>query len=115
MYTVSEAAEILKIPASTIRFYDKNGLLPNISRSQGGIRLFAESDIELLREIISLREWGFSVKEIARYVELEETESGQAERLSMLEERRKAIDAELERLEKVKKLLEEKCGFYNNK
>lgn len=40
LYTVGEMAKMLGIPASTIRYYDKEGLLPFVERSSGGIRMF---------------------------------------------------------------------------
>lgn len=49
VYTIGEASAELGIPASTIRYYDKNGLFPNMRRSQGGIRVFAEDDLEWVR------------------------------------------------------------------
>ena len=42
VYTVGEMAKLLDIPASTLRYYDKEGLLPFVERSSGGIRLFRE-------------------------------------------------------------------------
>ena len=48
-YTVGEMAKMLDVPASTLRYYDKEGLLPFVARSSGGIRLFQDSDLEWLR------------------------------------------------------------------
>ena len=45
-YTVGEMAKRLGVPASTLRYYDKEGLLPFVERSSGGIRLFKDSDFE---------------------------------------------------------------------
>ena len=42
LYTVREAAEKLGIPSSTIRYYDKKGLLPFIERSPSGVRVFTD-------------------------------------------------------------------------
>ena len=39
-YTVGEMAQKLGVPASTLRYYDKEGLLPFVERSSGGIRMF---------------------------------------------------------------------------
>ena len=41
-YSIGEAAEKLNLPKSTIRYYDKEGLLPFIERKESGIRMFAE-------------------------------------------------------------------------
>lgn len=51
VYTVGEMAKLLDIPASTLRYYDKEGLLPFVERSSGGIRLFRKSDFEWLQVI----------------------------------------------------------------
>ena len=51
VYTVGEMAELLGVRASTLRYYDNEGLLPFVERSSGGIRMFRESDIEWLRVI----------------------------------------------------------------
>lgn len=42
-YTVGEMAKILHVAPSTLRYYDKEGLLPFVERSSGGIRLFKET------------------------------------------------------------------------
>ena len=49
VYTVGEMAKKLDVPASTLRYYDKEGLLPFVERSSGGIRMFQESDFEWFR------------------------------------------------------------------
>lgn len=35
VYTVGETARMLEVPASTLRYYDKEGLLPFVERSSG--------------------------------------------------------------------------------
>ena len=46
-YTVGEMAKRLGVPASTLRYYDKEGLLPQVERSPGGIRVFQAADDRL--------------------------------------------------------------------
>ena len=62
-YTVGEMARRLGVPASTIRYYDKEGLLPFVGRSSGGIRVFTEKDFEWLRIIECLKNTGLSLKD----------------------------------------------------
>lgn len=57
-YTVGEMAKMIEVPASTLRYYDKQGLLPFVERSPGGIRLFQEKDYEWLQIIICLKKPG---------------------------------------------------------
>ena len=55
VYTVGKIAELLEIPPSTIRFYDKKGLLLFVERSRGGIRQFTGNDRSRLENILLLR------------------------------------------------------------
>ena len=64
VYTVGEMAKLLGITASTLRYYDKEGLLPFVERSSGGIRMFQESDFEWLQVIGCMKKAGMSIKDI---------------------------------------------------
>ena len=71
VYTVGEMAKLLDIPASTLRYYDKEGLLPFVERSSGGIRLFRESDFEWLQVIGCMKKAGMSIRDIRQYIQLD--------------------------------------------
>ena len=64
MYTIGQVSEMFDLPISTLRYYDKEGLLPFVARSSGGIRQFRESDIEWLRVIGCMKKAGMSIKDI---------------------------------------------------
>ena len=51
-------AKILHVAPSTLRYYDKEGLLPFVERSSGGIRLFKDSDFEWLSMIACMKQTG---------------------------------------------------------
>ena len=70
VYTVGEMAKKLDVPASTLRYYDKEGLLPFVERSSGGIRMFQESDFEWLQVIGCMKKAGMSIRDIRQYIEL---------------------------------------------
>ena len=70
IYTVGEMAQKLGVPASTLRYYDKEGLLPFVERSSGGIRMFRENDFEWLQVIRCMKKAGMSIKDIRQYIEL---------------------------------------------
>ena len=63
IYTVGEMAQKLGVPASTLRYYDKEGLLPFVERSSGGIRMFRENDFEWLQVIRCMKKAGMSIKD----------------------------------------------------
>ncbi len=67
-YTIGEMAKRLGVPASTLRYYDKEGLLPFVGRSSGGVRIFKESDYEWLQVIECLKRTGMPLKDIRAFV-----------------------------------------------
>ena len=64
MAFISDAAAHSGISASAIRFYDTQGLLPALSRSSGGTRVFGAAELERLQHIHALKQAGFTVEEI---------------------------------------------------
>jgi len=94
MYTISEAARQTGIPASTIRFYDKNGLLPGIRRTSAGNRLFSEADILELEEIAALLSCGFSIREMKEY-----TAASPARRAEMLTQRKEQLYVDIQAIQ----------------
>ena len=70
IYTVSEMAKLLNIAPSTLRYYDREGLLPFVLRSKGGIRVFTDEDFRWLKMISCLKSAGMSFKDIRRYIEM---------------------------------------------
>lgn len=68
-YTVGEMAKRLHVAPSTLRYYDKEGLLPFLERSSGGIRIFQDSDFEWLSIISCLKQTGMPIKDIKAFID----------------------------------------------
>ena len=114
LYTIGDAAAELGMPASTIRFYEKNGLIPNQRRTSDGRRLFDEDDLEWMRFGERLKVSGMPIKEIREYIKLYMAgDSTIEERRCIVRERRAAIDAQLEELKLARDFIEYKCWFYD--
>jgi DNA-binding transcriptional MerR regulator len=64
MYTIGEVTKQTKLSADTLRYYEKIGVLPKISRSASGIRLFDKQDISRLKFIKRAQRMNFSLEEI---------------------------------------------------
>lgn len=60
MYTIGQMAEMFGLPISTLRYYDKQGLFPNMERASG-IRKFSDTEIEALRVIECLKKAGMEI------------------------------------------------------
>lgn len=113
LYTVGEMARLADLPASTLRYYDQEGLLPFVERSKGGIRMFSEADYSTLMVIDCLKKSGLSIKEIRAFMALAQAgDSSLKERLSMFEKRREAVKEQIQELEHTLALLNYKCWYY---
>jgi DNA-binding transcriptional MerR regulator len=67
---ISEAAAICGLSADTIRYYEKSGMLPEISRDTAGHRFFSKADLEWLTLLYWLRETGMAMKQMRRFTRL---------------------------------------------
>ena len=114
LYTVGEMAKILGVPPSTLRYYDKEGLLPFVERSSGGIRMFTEKDHEWLKVIECLKQSGLSIKDIRSFIDMamQGDEASLKKRLTLFQARREAVKKQIEDMRETLELLEFKCWYY---
>ena len=113
LYTVGEMARFLNVSASTLRYYDKEGLLPFVERSNSGIRMFSDKDYEWLKIIECLKKSGLSIKEIRSYIDMTKRgDDSLEERLQLFEERKKDVERQMKELQETLDLLKYKCWYY---
>lgn len=113
VYTVGEMAKLLEVPSSTLRYYDKEGLLPFVERSSGGIRMFQETDFEWLQIISCMKKAGMSIRDIRQYIELAmQGDDTIVLRLQMFHRQRDALRAQIAEMERTLETVEYKCWFY---
>lgn len=91
-YTIKEVCQKTGLSAYALRYYEKEGLLPDIRRSRGGIRLYCEEDLDRLELICCLKNTKMPLREIARFVRLAQDGEGTLqERCAILREHRRHI------------------------
>ena len=59
-YSIKEVSQMTNIPATTLRYYDKEGLLPFLERKESGYRVFHDSDLTMLQLLECLKSTGHS-------------------------------------------------------
>ena len=112
MYTIGQVSVMFSLPISTLRYYDKEGLFPNIER-QSGIRKFSENEIEALRVIECLKASGLEIKDIKQFMDwVKEGESTYEKRRDLFEARKKAVEEEIANLQKMLDMVKFKCWYY---
>ena len=112
-YTTAKAAEKIGISAHTLRFYDKEGLLPNVGRDEHGNRRFTDNDLQWLSLLQCLKNTGMSLKDIKRFAEC--TTIGDDtidERLALFESQTENVKCQIAELKRYLNLLEYKLAFY---
>lgn len=67
---ISEVAERFHMTPATIRYYEKQGLIPPITRNGSGVRDFQDEDVKWVEFIKCMRDSGLSIDSLARYSEL---------------------------------------------
>lgn len=96
LYTVGEMAKKLDVAPSALRYYDKEGLLPFMERSQSGIRMFKDADYEWLQIINCLKKTGMPLKDIREFIYMamagDETID---ERLELFKKQKKVIENQI--------------------
>ncbi|MFW2502780.1 MerR family transcriptional regulator [Clostridium diolis] len=68
-YTIKDISKMFGVSIYTIRFYDKEGLLPFVLRNKSGNRVFTESEVSLFRTICCLKNTGMQLKDIKKYID----------------------------------------------
>ena len=112
MLTIGQVSEQFQIPVSTLRYYDKEGLFPQLERSSG-IRRFGERELETLRVIECLKKSGLEIKDIRRFIQWScEGSSTYPQRKELFERQRQAVEQELRQMEKTLSMLRFTCWYY---
>ena len=112
-YTIGEVSEKLHISISTLRYYDKEGLLPLVNRTAGNIRTFDETDIECLRMIECLKTTGMQLKDIKLFFEwCEIGDSTIEQRYQLFLNQKEKTEAQIALLQDALKRINYKCEYY---
>jgi DNA-binding transcriptional MerR regulator len=113
-YTIKQAAEKVNLTAHTLRFYDREGLLPFVSRDQTGNRIFTDSDIEWLGLICCLKNTGMSIKQIGIYIHwCMEGDCSLQSRLDLLIKHRERVIQQMNELNQSLEIINYKIDHYN--
>lgn len=111
--TIKEVSEKYGLSQDTLRYYEKIGVIPPVTRTAGGIRNYTEQDIGWVENAVCMRSAGLPVEVIAEYCRLFSMgDSTIGARLELLTEQRKKLIEQKEQLEKEISRLDYKIGRY---
>ncbi len=101
------------LPVSTLRYYDKEGLFPNMERVSG-IRKFSDKELETLRVIECLKKSGLEIKDIKQFMEwCSQGSSTYSKRRELFERQKENIECRISHLEQALDMIKFKCWYYD--
>ena len=111
--TIKEVSEKFGISQDTLRYYEKIGAIPPVTRTKGGIRDYTEADIGWVELAVCMRSAGLPVEAITEYVRMcREGDSTVPERMQLLVEQRKALLEQKAQIESALDRLDYKISRY---
>lgn len=112
-HSIGEISKLLDISISTLRYYDKIGLLPLVNRTEGNIRVFDDTDIECLKMIECLKTTGMPLNDIKQFFEwCEVGDSTIEQRYELFIQLKEETKQQIERLKNALDRINYKCEFY---
>ncbi len=115
-YSIGQVAEIVGLTTYTLRYYEKEGLLPQIKRNENGIRVFSEDDIFWIDLVRCLRDTEMQISDIKYIINLSHKgEHTIPERKEILQEHRKKIVMKINELQKYIGKIDKKLEWYERR
>lgn len=113
---IKKVSELTGVSADTIRYYERIGLIPPVTRNQSGVRNFSDRDISVLEFVRYFRGAGVSVESLIDYIGLvEQGDSTIGARLAILQEEREKLEERISKLQAALDRLNHKIDNYQNK
>lgn len=112
---ISEVSKKYNIPADTLRYYEKLGLIDNVFK-ESGVRNYSEGDCLRIEFIICMKHAGLSLEDIKKFIDLnKEGDKTIPERLEILKHQKKALTDEIKNKEKTLDYLNYKINLYKGR
>ena len=112
MYTIGQVSALCGLPVSTLRYYDKEGLFPDLQRDSG-IRKFEEKELEAIRVIECLKKSGLELRDIKRFMEwCTEGSATYPQRRALFLKQKEQVEGEIKRMNQVLDMIKFKCWYY---
>ena len=113
MYSAKEAAEITGLSTATLRYYEREKLIPQITRTDQKYRQYTDTDIEWIKMIQCMRMANIPIRSIKQYVELL-IQGGKTlkQRYDMVQGHIKDIENQITNLQNALILTQKKLRFY---
>lgn len=112
-YTIKQASKITKLPSSTLRYYESEGLLPEIKRNENGHRYYDEANFKWIKLITCLKNTNMPIELIKIFVALHnEGDETLSQRLDVVMKHRENVQEKIAELNEHMKYINYKVDYY---
>ncbi|MBE6088022.1 MAG: MerR family transcriptional regulator [Clostridium beijerinckii] len=115
-YSMKEVSEKFNITPYTLRYYEREGLLPFVQRDNNGRRIYTDVDLGSIQLVNCMRATGMSIAYIKNYVSL--TTNGKdtvEERRNIMLEQKEILKEEIKKYTDLLELVNMKLDYYDEK
>lgn len=108
MYRIGELAKMADVTPDTIRYYEKQQMMEHEVRTEGGFRLYTESDLQRLKFIRHARQLGFSLESIRELlsIRIDPEHHTCQESKGIVQERLQEVEARIAELQSMQRSLQ---------
>lgn len=111
--TIKEVSQKYNISSDTLRYYERVGMIPPVTRTAGGIRDYGESDLGWVELALCMRGAGLPVEAMIEYVKLcQQGDSTIEARMHLLKEQMETLLEQKAQIESTIKRLDFKISRY---
>ena len=115
MYTMMQTCKETNLTYQTLKFYCREGLVPNVKRDKNNRRIFDEHDVAWIKSLSCLKNCGMSIKDMKKYLNLcLQGTSTIHERKQILNQKRKELLEQIKNLESSIQYIDHKQQFYDD-
>jgi len=112
-YSIGEVAEKFGLSVPTLRYYDKEGLIPNLKKNSAGVRRFTDENLSTLQIVECVKNAGMPIKEIKQFIKwTTEGDDSLQERFDMFLQLRLSVQEQMRQLQETLDVINFKCEYY---
>ncbi len=111
--TIKEVSKKFGISQDTLRYYERVGMIPPVTRTSGGIRDYNESDLAWVSLAVCMRSAGLPIEAMIEYVKLyQQGDLTIPARLQLLLDQKAVLTEQIRQIEQTMKKLDYKISVY---
>lgn len=113
-YSIQEVSSLFHVPSHTLRYYEQEGLLPAVERSENGRRVYRDADLSRIRMILCMRDAGMSLDSIKSFNELDRLDAETLpDKRRIIAEQKSQVEHKIRELQDLLRLLNRKLDHYD--